>query len=176
MQVQCNPIHQTAFIFTGYLSVDLDIIFTGIRHDASLVLPIRQTASIFKQPVTVVRNRPESRMRPEVKHGSQEQPRQVNTEVKHGSLEQPRQVNTEVKHGSQELSREVNTEVKHGSHEQPRQVNTEVKHGSQEQPRQVNTDKIIFFIFCIILQQGEKRIRRKKIQKKKIERIFIFFI
>lgn len=51
----------------------------GIRHDASLVLPIRQTASIFKQPVTVVRNRPEteSKTKTDLKHGVQEQPKQV---------------------------------------------------------------------------------------------------
>lgn len=49
----------------------------SIRHDANLVLPIRQTASIFKQPVTVVRNRPESKTRSDLKHGPQEQPRQL---------------------------------------------------------------------------------------------------
>ncbi|KAK2150541.1 hypothetical protein LSH36_401g02003 [Paralvinella palmiformis] len=49
----------------------------GIRHDANLVLPIRQTASIFKQPVTVVRNRPESRTKSDLKHGPQEQPKQL---------------------------------------------------------------------------------------------------
>ncbi|KAH9488659.1 Methyl-CpG-binding domain protein 2 [Bulinus truncatus] len=49
----------------------------GVRHDVSLVLPIRQTASIFKQPVTVVRNRPESKSKAELKHGIQEQPKQI---------------------------------------------------------------------------------------------------
>ncbi|KAI8774453.1 methyl-CpG-binding domain protein 2 [Biomphalaria glabrata] len=49
----------------------------GVRHDASLVLPIRQTASIFKQPVTVVRNRTESKSKAELKHGIQEQPKQI---------------------------------------------------------------------------------------------------
>lgn len=49
----------------------------GIRHDANLVLPIRQTASIFKQPVTVVKNRPESKTRSDLKHGNQDQPRQL---------------------------------------------------------------------------------------------------
>ncbi|BFY98322.1 hypothetical protein BsWGS_01361 [Bradybaena similaris] len=49
----------------------------GVRHDASLVLPIRQTASIFKQPVTVVRNREESTSKAELKHGIQDQPKQV---------------------------------------------------------------------------------------------------
>ncbi|ELU03991.1 hypothetical protein CAPTEDRAFT_148837 [Capitella teleta] len=48
-----------------------------MRHDANLVLPIRQTASIFKQPVTVIRNRPESITRSDLKHGPQEQPKQL---------------------------------------------------------------------------------------------------
>ena len=41
------------------------------------MLPIRQTASIFKQPVTVVRTRPESVTKSDLKHGPQEKPRQV---------------------------------------------------------------------------------------------------
>lgn len=49
----------------------------GIRHDSNLILPIRQTASIFKQPVTVIRNRPESKTKPELKHGPQEPPKQL---------------------------------------------------------------------------------------------------
>lgn len=50
----------------------------GVRHDASLVLPIRQTASIFKQPVTVVRRHTEApRPSPDLKHGVQDQPKQV---------------------------------------------------------------------------------------------------
>ncbi len=53
------------------------LLSVGVRHDANLVLPIRQTASIFKQPVTVVRTRPESKTRTDLKHGPQEQPKQV---------------------------------------------------------------------------------------------------
>jgi len=53
------------------------VLLLGIRQDSSLVLPIRQTASIFKQPVTVIRNHPDSRTRTDLKHGSQEPPRQV---------------------------------------------------------------------------------------------------
>ncbi|CAH1796606.1 unnamed protein product [Owenia fusiformis] len=49
----------------------------GVRHDASLVLPIRQTASIFKQPVTVKRNHPQSKTRTDLKHGPQDQPKQL---------------------------------------------------------------------------------------------------
>ncbi|KAL3867203.1 hypothetical protein ACJMK2_044424 [Sinanodonta woodiana] len=48
-----------------------------MRHDSSLVLPIRQTASIFKQPVTVIRNRPESKTKTDIKHGNQDQPKQL---------------------------------------------------------------------------------------------------
>ncbi|XP_064608450.1 methyl-CpG-binding domain protein 2-like isoform X2 [Liolophura sinensis] len=50
----------------------------GICHDTTLALPIRQTASIFKQPVTVVRTRPEGKTKSDLKQGSQEnQPRQL---------------------------------------------------------------------------------------------------
>lgn len=48
----------------------------GIRNDASLVPPIRQTASIFKQPVTVVRST-DSKVRTDFKHGPQDKPKQV---------------------------------------------------------------------------------------------------
>ena len=48
-----------------------------MRADVNVVLPIRQTASIFKQPVTIVSNHPDSRTRTDLRHGSQEQPRQV---------------------------------------------------------------------------------------------------
>lgn len=49
----------------------------GIRTDVSLVPPIRQTASIFKQPVTVHRNH-DSKVKNDLKHGtSQEKPKQL---------------------------------------------------------------------------------------------------
>lgn len=48
-----------------------------IRHDTSLVLPIRQTASIFKQPVTVIRNQPDSKTKTDLKHGPQDPPKQL---------------------------------------------------------------------------------------------------
>ncbi|XP_023212088.1 methyl-CpG-binding domain protein 2 [Centruroides vittatus] len=48
----------------------------GIRNDTSLVPPIRQTASIFKQPVTVVKSQ-ESKVRTDFKHGPQEKPKQL---------------------------------------------------------------------------------------------------
>lgn len=49
----------------------------GMRSDLSLVPPIRQTASIFKQPVTVIKTQPESKTRPDVKHGALDKPKQV---------------------------------------------------------------------------------------------------
>lgn len=48
----------------------------GIRNDASLVPPIRQTASIFKQPVTVFKTQ-ESKVKTEIKQGTQEKPKQL---------------------------------------------------------------------------------------------------
>lgn len=49
----------------------------GVRTDASMVPPIRQTASIFKQPVTIHRNQ-ESKTKPDLKHGSNnERPNQL---------------------------------------------------------------------------------------------------
>jgi hypothetical protein len=49
----------------------------GIRNEGALVPPIRQTASIFKQPVTVHKNQ-EGKVKTDFKHGRQEKPRQVN--------------------------------------------------------------------------------------------------
>lgn len=48
----------------------------GVRTDASLVPPIRQTASIFKQPVTVYKTQ-EGKVKTDFKHGVQEKPKQV---------------------------------------------------------------------------------------------------
>ncbi|XP_018339291.1 PREDICTED: methyl-CpG-binding domain protein 3 isoform X2 [Trachymyrmex septentrionalis] len=47
----------------------------GVRNDASLVPPIRQTASIFKQPVTIYKTQ-EGKMK-DIKHGTQEKPKQL---------------------------------------------------------------------------------------------------
>ncbi|XP_055902562.1 methyl-CpG-binding domain protein 3 [Eupeodes corollae] len=49
----------------------------AIRTDVSLVPPIRQTASIFKQPVTVVRNHENSKVKHDLKNGNQEKPKQL---------------------------------------------------------------------------------------------------
>lgn len=48
-----------------------------LRQDAVLSLPIRQTASIFKQPVTIVSNHPDSKTRNDLRHGVSDQPRQL---------------------------------------------------------------------------------------------------
>lgn len=48
----------------------------GVRNDASLVPPIRQTASIFKQPVTVYKTQ-ESKVKTDYKNGNQEKPKQL---------------------------------------------------------------------------------------------------
>lgn len=49
----------------------------GIRTDATLVPPIRQTASIFKQPVTIHRNH-DGKVKNDLKHGTQqEKPKQL---------------------------------------------------------------------------------------------------
>lgn len=49
----------------------------GLRSDSSLVPPIRQTASIFKQPVTVLRTQPAGVVKTDIKHGTQDKPKQV---------------------------------------------------------------------------------------------------
>lgn len=48
----------------------------GVRSDSSLVPPIRQTASIFKQPVTVYKTQ-ESKVKTDLKQGTQEKPKQL---------------------------------------------------------------------------------------------------
>ncbi|KAH8242806.1 hypothetical protein KR032_002259, partial [Drosophila birchii] len=51
----------------------------ALRTDVSLVPPIRQTASIFKQPVTAIRNHTQDpgKVKPDAKHGTQEKPKQL---------------------------------------------------------------------------------------------------
>ncbi|XP_075219311.1 methyl-CpG-binding domain protein 2 isoform X2 [Lycorma delicatula] len=56
--------------------VDVYYYSRGVRSDASLVPPIRQTASIFKQPVTVIKQM-EGKVKTEFKHGGQEKPKQL---------------------------------------------------------------------------------------------------
>ncbi|BES87690.1 Methyl-CpG Hypothetical protein domain [Nesidiocoris tenuis] len=63
---------------TGLSAGKVDVCYysRGVRNDASLVPPIRQTASIFKQPVTVYRSQ-EGKVKTDVKHGPQEKPKQL---------------------------------------------------------------------------------------------------
>ncbi|KAH8354501.1 hypothetical protein KR084_012917 [Drosophila pseudotakahashii] len=51
----------------------------ALRTDVSLVPPIRQTASIFKQPVTSIRNHSQdpAKVKPDAKHGTREKPKQL---------------------------------------------------------------------------------------------------
>ncbi|XP_070542520.1 methyl-CpG-binding domain protein 2-like [Ptychodera flava] len=49
----------------------------GTRHDATLLLPIRQTASIFKQPVTSVSKHVDSKVRTDGKQDLTDQPKQL---------------------------------------------------------------------------------------------------
>jgi len=58
----------------------------GVRNDNSLFSPIRQTASIFKQPITIIKSQ-ESKVRQELKHGRQEKPRQLFWEKRLENLE-----------------------------------------------------------------------------------------
>ncbi|KAK0092382.1 hypothetical protein PV326_001572 [Microctonus aethiopoides] len=73
--------------------VDVYYYSRGIRNDASLVPPIRQTASIFKQPVTIYKT-PERKAK-DIKHATQEKPKQEGadkTDGKYGSQDKPKQL------------------------------------------------------------------------------------
>ncbi|EFA00872.1 methyl-CpG-binding domain protein 2 [Tribolium castaneum] len=63
---------------TGISVGKVDVMYysRGVRNDASLVPPIRQTASIFKQPVTVYKTQ-ESKVKSDYKNGNQEKPKQL---------------------------------------------------------------------------------------------------
>ncbi|KRK03291.1 methyl-CpG-binding domain protein 2 isoform X3 [Drosophila teissieri] len=59
--------------------VDVFYYSRALRTDVSLVPPIRQTASIFKQPVTVIRNHKQdpAKAKNDPKHGTREKPKQL---------------------------------------------------------------------------------------------------
>ncbi|XP_034660722.1 methyl-CpG-binding domain protein 2 isoform X2 [Drosophila subobscura] len=59
--------------------VDVFYYSRALRTDVSLVPPIRQTASIFKQPVTAIGNHSQdpSKVKHDAKHGAQEKPKQL---------------------------------------------------------------------------------------------------
>lgn len=62
---------------TGLTVGKVDLYYSrGVRNDGSLVPPIRQTASIFKQPVTVYKTQ-ESKVKTDYKNGNQEKPKQL---------------------------------------------------------------------------------------------------
>ncbi|XP_039313169.1 methyl-CpG-binding domain protein 3 isoform X2 [Solenopsis invicta] len=63
-------------LVTANLSLTMRLLFSrSVRNDASLVPPIRQTASIFKQPVTIYKTQ-EGKVK-DIKHGTQEKPKQL---------------------------------------------------------------------------------------------------
>ncbi|XP_063981447.1 methyl-CpG-binding domain protein 3 isoform X1 [Diachasmimorpha longicaudata] len=73
--------------------IDVYYYSRGVRNDTSLVPPIRQTASIFKQPVTIYKTQ-EGKVK-DIKHGSQEKPKQDGadkTDSKYGSQDKPKQL------------------------------------------------------------------------------------
>lgn len=47
------------------------------KNDLSLIPPIRQTASIFKQPVTIIKTQPDGKSKADCKPGPKEKPKQV---------------------------------------------------------------------------------------------------
>ncbi|XP_023012995.1 methyl-CpG-binding domain protein 2 [Leptinotarsa decemlineata] len=62
---------------TGLTVGKVDLYYNrGVRNDGSLVPPIRQTASIFKQPVTVYKTQ-EGKVKSDYKNGNQEKPKQL---------------------------------------------------------------------------------------------------
>ncbi|KAK9507173.1 hypothetical protein O3M35_007085 [Rhynocoris fuscipes] len=69
----CNTLRKPKKLKTN----QYDYSSRGVRNDASLVPPIRQTASIFKQPVTVYRTQKEGKVKTDFKHGPQEKPKQL---------------------------------------------------------------------------------------------------
>ncbi|XP_032593283.1 methyl-CpG-binding domain protein 2 isoform X2 [Drosophila grimshawi] len=71
---QREEVHRKSSCNSG---VDVFYYSRALRTDVSLVPPIRQTASIFKQPVTVVRNHEPSKVKHDAKHGGQEKPKQL---------------------------------------------------------------------------------------------------
>ncbi|XP_029726253.1 methyl-CpG-binding domain protein 3 isoform X2 [Aedes albopictus] len=78
----------------------------GMRADTSLIPPIRQTASIFKQPVTVVRSQDgDSKVKRELQHGSQVKPKQLFWEKRLENLRANNTFNEEI--GALELPKRL---------------------------------------------------------------------
>ncbi|XP_072748996.1 methyl-CpG-binding domain protein 3 isoform X2 [Anoplolepis gracilipes] len=75
-------------------STGKDYYYGRARNDSSLVPPIRQTASIFKQPVTIYKTQ-EGKVKDGIKHSIQEKPKQEGTDKtdgKYGSQDKPKQL------------------------------------------------------------------------------------
>ncbi|XP_015590613.1 methyl-CpG-binding domain protein 3 isoform X1 [Cephus cinctus] len=88
-----EALRKTQNQLTSTGKVDVYYYSRGVRNDASLVPPIRQTASIFKQPVTIYKTQKDKVK--DIKHGNQEKPKQEGAEKsdnKHGSQDKPKQL------------------------------------------------------------------------------------
>ncbi|EAT47881.1 AAEL001033-PA [Aedes aegypti] len=86
--------------------VDVYYYSRGMRADTSLIPPIRQTASIFKQPVTVVRSQDgDSKVKRELQHGSQVKPKQLFWEKRLENLRANNTFNEEI--GTLELPKRL---------------------------------------------------------------------
>ncbi|XP_024938569.1 methyl-CpG-binding domain protein 2 isoform X2 [Cephus cinctus] len=70
-----EALRKTQNQLTSTGKVDVYYYSRGVRNDASLVPPIRQTASIFKQPVTIYKTQKDKVK--DIKHGNQEKPKQL---------------------------------------------------------------------------------------------------
>ncbi|XP_055544612.1 methyl-CpG-binding domain protein 2 isoform X2 [Wyeomyia smithii] len=93
---------------TGLSAGKVDVYYysRGMRADTSLIPPIRQTASIFKQPVTVVRSQEnESKVKRDLQHGSQIKPKQLFWEKRLENLRVNNTFNEEI--GSLELPKRL---------------------------------------------------------------------
>ncbi|EZA60337.1 hypothetical protein DMN91_010555 [Ooceraea biroi] len=88
-----EPSRKSQNQLTSTGKVDVYYYSRGVRNDASLVPPIRQTASIFKQPVTIYKTQ-EGKVK-DIKHGTQDKPKQEGvdkTDGKYGSQDKPKQL------------------------------------------------------------------------------------
>ncbi|XP_055641225.1 methyl-CpG-binding domain protein 2 isoform X2 [Toxorhynchites rutilus septentrionalis] len=91
---------------TGLSAGKVDVYYysRGMRADTSLIPPIRQTASIFKQPVTVVRSQ-EGEVKRDLQHGKQIKPKQLFWEKRLENLRANNVFNEEI--GSLELPKRL---------------------------------------------------------------------
>ncbi|XP_037949798.1 methyl-CpG-binding domain protein 2 isoform X2 [Teleopsis dalmanni] len=83
-RVECNSLpkgwqREEIIRKSGISAGKMDVCYYSrtMRSDVSLVPPIRQTASIFKQPVTVIRNHEVGKVKHDAKHAAQDKPKQM---------------------------------------------------------------------------------------------------